>query len=351
MKEIEKDKRNIGLDLLRIFSMLMIVTLHYLGKGDFLTYEDNGYFYIITNIMEGLSIVAVNCFVLISGYFLINSKFSWKKVLKLWGETLFYSICIYIILVITGLHTFSIKEAIGSLFPIITKEYWFINVYLLMYIFSPFMNKLISQLKKEELKRLIIILLIAFCIMPSVLPIDMNFDTSKGYGIIWFVVLYFVAVWIRLYGVQFKNIHLNKKYYLVAYLCLALTVAVARIILYQKYKLSTMYNYNFILVFLASVSLFLFFKDVQIKSEKISKLITYISSLTFGVYLIHEQKVFRENVLYNKILHTELWKNSWLGLVISILLIIGSFIIYLTIEACRQKIWRHVKMKFIKNQN
>lgn len=295
--------------------------------------------------------MAVNCFVLISGYFLVNSKFSWKKVAKLWGETLFYSISIYLLLIITGTHEFSLKEAVKSFLPIITREYWFVNVYLLMYILSPFLNVLINHLNKKELKKLIIILLFAFCIMPSCLPAGMNFDSTGGYGIIWFIVIYLLAAWIKLYNVNIKILSKKKEYYLLIYLILSLVIATLRIIVYPKIKTDIMYNYNFILVFLASVFLFLFFKDIQIKSEKISKIIAYISSLTFGVYLIHEHKVLRENVLYNKILHTELWKNSWLGLFVSILLIIGSFSIYLIIEACRQKIWRYIKSKLIKNQN
>ena len=350
MEEIKNNKRNVGLDLLRIFSMLMIVTLHYVGEGEFLTYDKNGLFFIIANLIKGFSIVAVNCYVLISGYFLITSKFSWKKVLKLWGETLFYSIFIYILLIITKLHTFSIKEMTQSFLPIITKEYWFVNVYLLMYILSPFINILIDHLKKEELKKLIIILLVAFCIMPSILPSGMNFDTTGGYRIIWFLVLYLVAAWIRIYGVQIKKHYLKKTYCLIIYFIFSFLVTIMKLVISPIYETNVMYHYNFIFVFLASISLFLFFKDIQIKKEKIARKITYIASLTLGVYLIHTQKIFNEYVLYNKILHTDLWKNSLQGFLVSVLLVLVSFIIYLLIEACRQKIWKFVKSKvFRKN--
>ena len=338
-----KKQRIIGLDLLRIIAMLMIVTMHYLGNGNFLNSEENGNFNIIANIMESLSIVAVNCFVLITGCFLANSIFSWKKVFKLWGETLFYSISIYLVLIITGVHEFSIKEAVKSFLPVITREYWFINVYLLMYILSPFLNILINHLKKEELKRLIIILLFAFCIMPSCLPGSMNFDTTGGYGIIWFIVIYMVAAWIRLYDINIKSLKIKRKYYLLFYLVLSLIIASLRI----TFKVNIMYNSNFILVFFASIFLFLYFKDLKIRLERISNIIVYISSLTFGVYLIHTQKILSEFVLYNQILHTKMWLNSWFGLFISVFLIIGSFIIYLLIESFRQKILIYIKNKFL----
>ena len=65
-----KEKRNIGLDLLRILSMFMVLILHLLGKGGMLEKESNSQiYYLIYNFMEILCIVAVNCYVLISGYF------------------------------------------------------------------------------------------------------------------------------------------------------------------------------------------------------------------------------------------------------------------------------------------
>ena len=163
-------KRNIGLDGLRIISMIMIVFLHYLGKGGLLDIENTSNLYhIIYYFIEALSIIAVNCYVLISGYFLIKSKFKWKKVLQLWLETLFYSIFVYVIIVVLGLKEIDIKGIIKSLFPIITKEYWFINIYLVMYILSPFLNKLVNSMSKKEYQKLLIILIICFCII-SILP-------------------------------------------------------------------------------------------------------------------------------------------------------------------------------------
>ena len=40
-----KEKRNIGLDLLRILSMFMILILHLLGKGGMLEKESNSQIY------------------------------------------------------------------------------------------------------------------------------------------------------------------------------------------------------------------------------------------------------------------------------------------------------------------
>ena len=211
-REIEETKkRNIGLDSLRIISMIMIVFLHYLGKGGLLDIKNtSNAYHIIYYFIEALCIIAVNCYVLISGYFLIKSKFKWKKVLQLWLETLFYSIFVYVIIVVLGLKEVDIKGIIKSLFPIVTKQYWFINIYLVMYILSPFLNKLINNMNKKEYQKLLIILIICFSII-SVFPDAYTLDSSHGYGIIWFICLYLIAGYIRIYDIP-KKLKLNKNF-------------------------------------------------------------------------------------------------------------------------------------------
>ena len=100
------DERKYNLDLLRILSMLFIVSLHYLGVGGaFYNITDGNtelltYNYGIASLLEALSIVGVNCFVLISGYFLVNSSFKIKKALHIYLTTLFYSVIFFIAYVI-----------------------------------------------------------------------------------------------------------------------------------------------------------------------------------------------------------------------------------------------------------
>mgnify|MGYP005760784991 CR=1 FL=1 len=69
MKEIKKE-RNVGLDALRILAMLMIVALHYINRGGLLERSNNNdFYYVLYNAIYALSRIAVNCYVLISGYF------------------------------------------------------------------------------------------------------------------------------------------------------------------------------------------------------------------------------------------------------------------------------------------
>ena len=102
----------------------------------------------------------VNLFVLISGYFLINSKFKFKKLLKLTTEVFFYSVTLYIVCIFLKITTFSIEEFKKVIFPISYNMYWFATTYIGLYLLSPFINKLLNNISRTEHKNLIYLLII-----------------------------------------------------------------------------------------------------------------------------------------------------------------------------------------------
>lgn len=336
-------ERNIGLDILRILSMFMILILHLLGKSGMLVKENNNQaYYLIYNLMEALSIVAVNCYVLISGYFLIKSEFKWKKVCTLWKETLFYSIFVFIATTIVT-KEFSLVLLIKSCFPILTREYWFINTYLLMYILSPFINKLIYALKKDELKKLIIILIIAFSIW-SILPKHYVFDSTGGYGIVWFVCLYIISAYIRLY---LENMELKASICELAYLATAVLITVIMVILDNigKGTLKEKFlEYNNFLVLIESLSLFMVFRNLKVERKSFIKIIEFVSPLTLAVYLIHEQYGL-SNILYYNILNMKKCYNNNYSIFIIIGYAILIFTICIFIEYIRKTVFNFVKRK------
>ena len=94
--------------------------------------------------------------------FVLNSPF-----LKFILEVLSYSLGIYIILTYLGYFEFSTVNLVKCLFPLSFKVYWFATVYLIIYILSPFINRLIKSLSKKEFCLLNIILFIICSIIPT----------------------------------------------------------------------------------------------------------------------------------------------------------------------------------------
>lgn len=287
-------KRNSSVELLRIVCMIMIVTLHSLGATGLLTtYKVLSLNSAIIWILEALSFVAVNCYVLISAYFMCDKKISFKKNIKLWMQVFFYSV-LFLILALILKTDITNYEKIKYILPFSMRVYWFPVVYLLLTLISPILNLLIKILNKKQYIYLLVLNAITFSIIPYVFQVSDNFDFGGGYGIVWFVNIYLIAGYLKKH---FHTNKVNKKLCALTYLGCCLATYLGYIIIQELgipfLNADIFYTYPFILILIASIALFLFFLKLEIKNEKFGNIILFISSLTFGVYLIHEHPLVR----------------------------------------------------------
>ena len=344
--EKTKGIRNINIELLRIISMLMIIIMHLLGHGGILDnvklYTTN---YILVWTINALAFVSVNCYVLISGYFLVDSKFSVKKVLIIWGQIIFYSISIYVIALSSGLISINIKAAIVAFLPVLGKQYWFATTYVALYFLFPFINIMIKAMTKKQMQRLLITIIFMFSVWPNLIPFSKTLQSGGGYGIVWFVCLYFISAYIKLHYVSTHK----PVIYLLVYLLFSILLVISKLsleyvgtyILGGSIWLGSFYTYNSILVLISSVALFLFFIHTKKTSNKIaSKIIVSLSGLTFGVYLIHDNGIVR-NILWDR-LGTENLANSSNLIPTMIVYILAIYLSCSMIEFIRQIIFKKI---------
>ena len=150
MKKVElTNERKSNFELMRIISMFFIVLYHLIYHEQILEHTTSKSLELIIKFIELTIIIHVNSYVLITGYFQSQSTFKQSKVWKIINQSLFYRIIIIIIMLLIG--TSIDKVTIyKELFPIDRLEYWFIKVYLLLYLISPFINKLIKTLFNLE---------------------------------------------------------------------------------------------------------------------------------------------------------------------------------------------------------
>lgn len=300
--EVHKTKRLANMELLRIIAMMMVVTLHYLGKGGLLPdlfagTDAVGY---VAWIMESLSIVAVNVYVLISGYFLVNAEFKVKRIVSLLTQVLFYTILVPLVCMAVGLigkEDITIYQIISRIFPVQMEHYWFITAYVLMYILAPILALGIKAMKQVQLKITIITLLLFLSIGKSILPVALEID-NRGYDCLWFLCVFLIAAYIRLYGLKFFD---SKGKSFAAYLVLVTCIFGWNLIInliYQKtgsleYWLGYTYDYNHILNIGAAIALFYVLLHISIFDGWFARLICRISPYTLGVYLLHEELTIR----------------------------------------------------------
>lgn len=191
-------QRNSNLELYRIIVMLLIVAHHYVVNSGLMEEMAKDplssrslFFYIFG--MWGKT--GINCFVLITGYFMCKSQITIRKFLKLFLEVEFYNVVIYVIFTATSYQPFSLKEAVLMLWPIKSIATGFTSCFLVFYMFIPFLNVLISHLDKKMHGRLMLLCLFTYTLMGTIhcFQVTMNYVS-------WFCVLYFIASYIRLYG-------------------------------------------------------------------------------------------------------------------------------------------------------
>ena len=101
---------------------------------------------------EALSIVCVNVFVLISGWFGIRP--SLKGVSRFIFQCLFFLIGLYVVTLLIGTSTLSLKGIAGCFAA--TELNWFIKEYLLLYILSSVLNAFLESSNRKFFRNVLI---------------------------------------------------------------------------------------------------------------------------------------------------------------------------------------------------
>lgn len=319
--------KNLGIELFRIVCMLFIIAFHMSDHG---VISINSSMPItgnwLTLAFARLGGAIGNCaFVIIGGYLLCTKEFDSRCVIKLWLQTLFYSIICGLIAFKIGIIDVSIKRVIMMLLPITYNEYWFISSYLILMLLVPFLNPLLQNISRNKYRGFIGIGILIFSLIPT---ITRYYWMDSNNLILFFIVLYAVGAYIRIYSIPG-----NTKYLLYA----VLLMSFVGISMWSSAYINQTFNKNidiFTLVWptyrfpglLTALCLFLGFKDLQLPYGKI---ITFFSTSVFSVYLLHigrlQNWIFL-SLLDDSYVYTQWFFPLWLIAVVLFVFIICVFI-------------------------
>ncbi len=342
-------KRVVSIELLRILAMMMVVMLHYLGKGQLLPaltgeMSLNGY---VAWGLESLSIVAVNVYMLISGYFLVNSQFKSGRLVELLCQTLFYSILVSVVLMAAGIisvDSLTVNRILEMIFPVQMEHYWFISAYVIMYLFSPILSVAVKHMEQKQLRNTIIGLLLFFGLSKSILPVELAMD-NFGYDGLWFMCVFLVAAYIRLYEIPFFAKGKSRAF--VCYLAGCAGIYVITFVVRAFYLktgsldhfVQTAYDYNHVVNLFAAVSLFYVFLKMELSTEgKLAKVVYAVAPYSLGVYLLHEQLEVR--YLWPTWLGATLEGNVVLLVLRCLLAVVTVYVVGTLVDALRSVLFR-----------
>lgn len=308
----EVQHRESNIELFRIVMMLLIVAHHYVVNSGVLDaismppYTWKHYFLYVFG-MWGK--IGINCFVLITGYFMCKSEITIRKFLKLLLEVLFYNVVIYLIFAMSGFELFSMKGMVMAFNPIKSIADDFIGCFLIYYLMIPFLNAMVNHISKNQHQILICLCMLFFVVWDQIPGVEYRFNYVG-----WFCVLHVISSYIRVYIPNGKEKANNKHEVLLIITggVFAIFSVVGQCIMIERgWHVGWQYKWvadcNAIVGVIASVLMFMGFKGLRIKY---SPWVNGIATSTFAVLLIHANSDTMRRWLWQDVCQNIDWVNS-----------------------------------------
>ena len=358
-------KRHWELELLRIFSMFLIVATHYFASDDSPSRIDPALAQSWKSALHAVTImpgqVGVTIFVLISAYFLSRSTRSpFTRVAKIWIQTFIYSCGLwgaYFVLshfVGSSQYFVNPRSILMSVFPVTFGAYWFISAYVVMVIVAPYINILLDATSARQHGALLCLSLWITFIWHILNPANTWAFTDASY----LCTLYLIGALIRRHEDRLPRV---RWYFAIAIMILCAlicmvgthTIAVSSFLRQQLYYPGNLFTAGTgaspILSVICGVIIFLMtLQYISSRThasthERISSLVLTLSPATFGVYLLHENFIFKPHLwglVFSVPSPSGVWRLAYASLsivLIYLVLLAVCFVIFrLVVQPCEK---------------
>ncbi len=339
---MEKQIRQSNFEILRILSIATIVASHsILCSGEFYFTKDFSINKLLHDILYYGGELGVNCFILISGYFLPTTTFKWKKLFLLILQAYFY---FYICRSATIMFTKAPIDAYDLsswFFPVLQGQWWFISAYIFVYTLTPFLQKLIAAMNKKEFEFLICSQFVIWSVFPTILfAIQIKSTESMVFynRYIWMILLYFVGAYIKIYGLPVLNT--AKRSLVVFAITVALLFSYIFLIefFFKDTEAATMFwGNNSLFQVILSISLFSFFQHLSISYHP---KINSIATCTLGIYLLHTGP-FCWNI-YRKLFVFPMYESSPFLFARILFSVVSLMLAGIIVELCRKPFEKYI---------
>ncbi len=337
-------KRQSNFEILRILAMFCIVMGHSMTHGTLLNTNNDlsNIKFILFRFLAYNGKIGVYLFILISGYFMIYSTISVKKIVKLWLPVFFWSVFLTTVVgQIIG--QFSYKDFALSFIPIISNRYWFVSTYIFLYLLIPVINKVILFLSIKL--EFLIILVGAATIFPS----HYLYGSNVNSWLFSFCFTYFIGAIIRKRKLlqNEKNKMIGRVFLVIGVLCNFMSTIVI------TFARNSTPIFNKLSMFLQQETLFCLFIAVGLfvllgsESVPYNRFINTIASTTFGIYLIHDNG-YVGKLLWIDILHMNQLKYSTLQSILYVFIcVIMIFMVCSLLEIIRKKVFGRLEISVL----
>lgn len=322
MENLQREK-NYGIELLRILAAVFVLMLHILGVGGVYAYTGSSVVtaertanYVWSWTLETAAFGAVDLFALISGFVGLHSSFKLKRWLRLWALCVFWGVVTFLLfdhcvaffrgfndlLLNMGLDVGQTVERLvptakdykDVIFTVGTKQFWYFNMFTLLFVLTPVLNAGLRQLDKKRLAVLSFALFFFTTVYKTAFNRDL-FVVSNGYSVIWLVVLYIVGATVKKY--YDDGFRPNKWLCALGYpICVGISSGFLFWFewLYAKHPdvpkfkeyCDVMIGFTGPFVVIGSVLLLFVFAQLKVRTKVGKKITLTFSAASFGIYII-----------------------------------------------------------------
>ena len=334
-------ERQSNIELLRVVAMLAVVMVHLDGASltlpkppcNLVSVSARSWWIIS---VEAVTIIGVNCFTLISGYFGIHARS--KGLAKFTLQCLFYSVLIYLASAVIpvfsgGEAAFSWLKFAESWLVFTHTDLWYVPAYLGLYLLSPLLNAGVKCLKKRDFA-LALMAFIVYNVWAGWLC-GGKFN-QNGYTLIQLVMMYLIGRYIGEYcAIPDACRSVVRRWSIAVYVCSTAAIAVMAVYVNAVQT----FAYNSPLVLASSVSLFMMFATFRIRS----KAVNWLAASSFAVYLVHKNPYVWVSAV--RPLSRYMWSHFTLA-EYTVLFLLGALAIYLAasvIDSARRALFAKLK--------
>lgn len=289
--------RDSNAELLRIISIFIILLHHFCVHALYpevlrLDIQGKSWDSHFLLFIHAFLYIGVNCFILISGFYGIKTK--WHSLLTLYLIYAFYNLMHPIIRIIPPLlHgegfvlPYPLKDIImRTLFPFSHGHLWFMDCYLALFFVAPLLNVAITALHRKQHLYILCLLTFLHTYCGNFWHLSFN---PNGYTLANFVYLYMIGAYIHKYLTS-DYIDNYRWRWLCLYIISGLLWGICSMMKAYKGVFPIhiphwyTFSYNNILLLLTTVFFFLFILSFHFKS----KAINWVAASTLGVYMLNE---------------------------------------------------------------
>lgn len=284
-------ERYSNFELLRIVAMILVLIVHVLiclprPTTAFVIAEP--FKAISFYFTDAISIICVNVFILISGWFGINLRL--QRLCILLFQVFFFAIIIWAVLVVIEPSKYMNLQNLTTVLMLNGSDYWFIKSYLGLYFLSPILNVFVENVDQKYYRNILILLYI-FQTIYGWFSIDGASWIAGGYSAFSFICLYLLGRYLKKYGDTinvgryFRICSLSKGNLLLLFSSIVfLLTFLAYTVTYLGIPIEgRLFTYTNPLVILESIVLVLLFSKIKFKSSIINR----IAFSCLAIYLLH----------------------------------------------------------------